>query len=167
MRGGAGSRPPGAAPVSTEAPTARPGSKDALVAARFNLLGKVPDHEIARLAGVSVRTVASYRTRHGIAGFRAPVAPKPVSAPPAAAPPAAPAEPAPTNGAPAVAASPVGLAPTGEVAWRVSIGVGDAAFERIVVGDSVAAAAERALAHAAREHAAVVTHIARLGDVLG
>lgn len=50
----------------------RPGSKDEALASRIEMLGKVPDAEVAREAGVSVRTVASYRARHGIAGYRGP-----------------------------------------------------------------------------------------------
>lgn len=50
----------------------RPGSKDAHIAAHAELLGKVPDGEVARKANVSVRTVASFRSRHGIPGYRGP-----------------------------------------------------------------------------------------------
>lgn len=50
----------------------RPGSKDALIAEHAELLGQVPDADIARRAGVSVRTVASFRARHGIPGYRGP-----------------------------------------------------------------------------------------------
>lgn len=53
-------------------PSPRPGSKDHLLVAHYNLLGEVPDAEVAREAGVSVRTVASYRARHDIAGYSGP-----------------------------------------------------------------------------------------------
>jgi hypothetical protein len=50
----------------------RPGSKDGLITEHMDLLGKVPDAEIASLAGVSMRTVASFRARHGVPGYRGP-----------------------------------------------------------------------------------------------
>jgi hypothetical protein len=49
--------------------SARPGSKDHLILAIADLLGKVPDAEVARRSGVSVRTVASFRARNKIAAF--------------------------------------------------------------------------------------------------
>ncbi len=51
---------------------ARPGSKDALVLAHRELLGNLPDREVADLAGVSVRTIASFRARHNIPAFTGP-----------------------------------------------------------------------------------------------
>jgi hypothetical protein len=53
-------------------PPPRPGSKDHLINAHWNLLGEVPDADVAREAGVSVRTVASYRARHEIPGYSGP-----------------------------------------------------------------------------------------------
>lgn len=50
----------------------RPGSKDTLIAEHAEALGRVPDAEVARRAGVSVRTVASFRARHDIPGYRGP-----------------------------------------------------------------------------------------------
>ncbi len=50
-------------------PKPRPGSKDVHIVRFFDLLGEVPDAEVARKAGVSVRTIASYRARHDIAAF--------------------------------------------------------------------------------------------------
>lgn len=47
----------------------RPGSKDGLLQEHASLLGRVPDSEIAERAGVSQRTVASYRARHDIPGY--------------------------------------------------------------------------------------------------
>ncbi len=47
----------------------RPGSKDGLLQEHAGLLGRVPDSEIAERAGVSQRTVASYRARHDIPGY--------------------------------------------------------------------------------------------------
>ena len=49
--------------------TIRAGSKDSVIAQYANQLGVVPDSEVARLAGVSVRTVASFRARHQVAGY--------------------------------------------------------------------------------------------------
>lgn len=53
-----------------DAPPPRPGSKDERIVPFHGLLGRVPDAEIARRAGVSVRTIASYRARHDIDGYR-------------------------------------------------------------------------------------------------
>jgi hypothetical protein len=56
----------------------RPGSKDADIVAHYSDLGRVPDADIAMRAGVSVRTIASFRARHDISGYRGPRR-KPVS----------------------------------------------------------------------------------------
>lgn len=53
-------------------PTRRSGSKDARIEKFFHLLGKVPDSEVARMADVSIRTVASYRARNEIPGYDGP-----------------------------------------------------------------------------------------------
>jgi len=53
-------------------PSPRPGSKDAQIHAHAELLGKVPDREVADLAGVSVRTIASFRSRHDIPAYSGP-----------------------------------------------------------------------------------------------
>ena len=58
--------------VNKAEPLVRPGSKDSLLQPAFHLLGKLPDAEIAERCGVSVRTVASYRARHKIAGYTGP-----------------------------------------------------------------------------------------------
>jgi hypothetical protein len=50
----------------------RPGSKDSLIAQHAHALGSLPDAEVARRAGVSIRTIASFRARHGIPGYRGP-----------------------------------------------------------------------------------------------
>ncbi len=50
----------------------RPGSKDSLIEKHGHLLGRMPDAAVARLAGVSVRTIASYRARHNIPGYKGP-----------------------------------------------------------------------------------------------
>lgn len=53
-------------------PNPRPGSKDQKILAHYELLGDVPDAEVAREAGVSVRTIASFRSRHDIPGYTGP-----------------------------------------------------------------------------------------------
>ncbi len=65
---------PASAGASTPPPSSpsRPGSKDPMIEQYYSLLGKVPDAEVARLADVSVRTVASYRARHSIDGYAGP-----------------------------------------------------------------------------------------------
>jgi hypothetical protein len=50
----------------------RAGSKDVLITQHAVALGQVPDAEVARRAGVSVRTIASFRARHNIPGYRGP-----------------------------------------------------------------------------------------------
>jgi hypothetical protein len=76
----------------------RAGSKDVMIALHATALGQVPDAEVARRAGVSIRTIASFRARHGIPGYRGPrravrvravkgaVSPTPVARPAAARP---------------------------------------------------------------------------------
>jgi hypothetical protein len=56
---------------------ARRRSKDALLCELRDLMGTVPDSEVARRAGVSVRTVANYRAMCGIAGYQGPRRPPP------------------------------------------------------------------------------------------
>lgn len=50
----------------------REGSKDLRIAPHAALLGRAPDAEVAKAAGVSIRTVASFRARHGIPGYAGP-----------------------------------------------------------------------------------------------
>ena len=50
----------------------RPGSKDQLIEEHRSLLGTLPDADVAKKAGVSVRTIASFRARHGIPGYSGP-----------------------------------------------------------------------------------------------
>lgn len=50
----------------------RRGSKDAKIEPFRDLLGTMPDREVAAKAGVAVRTIASYRNLHGIKGFSRP-----------------------------------------------------------------------------------------------
>lgn len=64
--------PPEPGAADGAAPRARPGSKDHLLVPHWDLLGSVPDADVAREAGVSVRTVASYRARHEIPGYSGP-----------------------------------------------------------------------------------------------
>lgn len=54
----------------TDTPASRPGSKDHLIEPLLDQLGQVSDAEVARKAGVSVRTVASYRARNQIGGYK-------------------------------------------------------------------------------------------------
>jgi len=58
--------------VRTALERLRPGSKDELIAKHAEALGNLPDAEVARLANVSIRTVASFRARHNIPGYRGP-----------------------------------------------------------------------------------------------
>lgn len=62
----------GEAKVPEGALQARGRSKDAQLWSHRDRMGVVPDSEIAILAGVSVRTVANYRTLCGIPGYTGP-----------------------------------------------------------------------------------------------
>lgn len=53
-------------------PRVRHGSQDGKIVTHFHLLGNVPDADLARASGVSIRTIASYRARHGIPGYDGP-----------------------------------------------------------------------------------------------
>jgi len=57
---------------ASAAPEPRPGSKDAQIEPHRHLLGKVPDPEVAELAGVAQRTIAHYRKMRGIPGYSGP-----------------------------------------------------------------------------------------------
>ena len=59
-------------PGESKGSSARPGSKDVQIQPYVHLLGTVPDSEVAEQAGVSVRTIASYRSRKGIPGYNGP-----------------------------------------------------------------------------------------------
>jgi len=124
------------APASERKPRRRRSKLDP-----FNdLLGKVPDAEVAAMAGVTSENVRAYRRRHGIAAeWRTAEAPVAAPAPAAAAPVAA---------AP-VAAAPVAAAPaasTGAEAYGVKVAGNDS--EYFIVGADIAqaaAAAQKAL----------------------
>lgn len=58
------------APSEVNGLEVRAGTKDADIARYKDELGVEPDHVIAERAGVSARTVASFRRRHGIKGRR-------------------------------------------------------------------------------------------------
>lgn len=51
---------------------ARPGSKDTRILPYARMLGQVPDSDVARKAGVSVRTIASFRARNAVGGYKGP-----------------------------------------------------------------------------------------------
>jgi len=51
---------------------ARPGSKDTRILPYARMLGQVPDSDVARKAGVSVRTIASFRARNQVGGYKGP-----------------------------------------------------------------------------------------------
>lgn len=59
-------------PGEVGAEEARPGSKDARILPFRDVLGTVPDSIVAKKAGVSVRTIASFRARNKIAGYSGP-----------------------------------------------------------------------------------------------
>lgn len=58
--------------ASTSSDDPRPNSKDSSIMEWFDLLGKMPDSKVASLAGVSVRTIASFRKKHAIDGYKGP-----------------------------------------------------------------------------------------------
>lgn len=55
-----------------EGTLARPGSKDTRILPYARMLGQVPDSDVARKAGVSVRTIASFRARNNVGGYKGP-----------------------------------------------------------------------------------------------
>lgn len=69
-RGGDEQLPPEPGDVNPD--EARPGSKDARILPFRESLGTVPDSIVAKKAGVSVRTIASFRARNKIAGYSGP-----------------------------------------------------------------------------------------------
>ena len=70
------SRVPQGESLPPEVGEPRPGSKDTKIEPFRELLGQVPDSEVAKQAGVSVRTIASFRSRNQIGGYRGRSAPK-------------------------------------------------------------------------------------------
>lgn len=123
-------------PPSDDAST-RMGSKDGLIARHAAALGSVPDAELAERAGVSVRTVASYRARHGIPGFRGP-----------GRPPAAP--------RPAVA-----VVGAGRKAWTVTLRRGATVLQAVVIADDI----QSAIVEAERSGHGAVESVAFVGPV--
>ena len=55
-----------------EGTVARPGSKDTRILPYARMLGQVPDSDVAKKAGVSVRTIASFRARNAVGGYKGP-----------------------------------------------------------------------------------------------
>jgi hypothetical protein len=51
---------------------ARRGPKERVLDAHRELLGQIPDADVAERTGVSVRTIAGYRKKYGIAGYSGP-----------------------------------------------------------------------------------------------
>jgi transposase len=70
------SRVPQGESLPPEVGEPRPGSKDNRIEPFRELLGEVPDSEVAKKAGVSVRTIASFRSRNQISGYKGRSAPK-------------------------------------------------------------------------------------------
>jgi hypothetical protein len=62
----------GGARASSNITEARPGSKDTRILPYLEILGRVPDSEVAKKAGVSVRTIASFRARNQVEGYKGP-----------------------------------------------------------------------------------------------
>lgn len=60
---------PAAGEVTMGPPRTRPGSKDDRIDQIRDQLGQISDREAAEMAGVSQRTITSYRQRHSIAAF--------------------------------------------------------------------------------------------------
>ncbi|MEZ4319704.1 MAG: hypothetical protein R3F61_19465 [Myxococcota bacterium] len=59
-----------------EAGETRPGSKDDRIEPYREMLGSVPDSDVAKKAGVSVRTIASFRSRNQISGYKGRATPR-------------------------------------------------------------------------------------------
>lgn len=126
------------APAPADDGGSRVGSKDALIARHAAALGSVPDAELADRAGVSVRTVASYRARHGIPGFRGPGRP------------------------PAVArTSVIGTADSGAKAWTVTLRKGGMVSQAVVIAPDI----QSAIVEAERAGQGAVEGVAYVGPV--
>lgn len=150
-------------PEAGESADSRRGPKERVLDDNRALLGSLPDSEAARRTGVSVRTIAAYRKKHGITGYAGPrrrggraepaaPAARP-AAPAAAAPSRRPAAKAATNGA------------SGNAAWRVDIRVAGESVVRYVFAPSLEAAARTATAGASSLGGQVIG-IGWVGDAL-
>lgn len=127
--------------AESDTPNPRPGSKDHLITPFYDLLGAVPDADVAKKAGVSIRTIAGYRSRLGIAGYRG-----------------AKRRGDRTSAASSVRESASGVS-FGDVAWLIHAESGD---EGVVIASDI----HGALA-AAEEAGFVVIGMKRLGAVVG
>ena len=172
-----------APPVAAAAAKKKPGrpASDSKLLPYMDMLGKVADGEIARLAGLSSKTVANFRKARSIApvsaltaqaapkaeAVAAPAKPAPAKAAPAPAPAKAapvasapPAAPAPVVEAPAPSApapEPVAAPAVSMKAWRIN----DGAKGGIVVASSLVEAATKAMATGSN-----VVSIEWIGDVI-
>ena len=120
-----------------------------------DMLGKVPDAEVAAMAGVTSENVRAYRRRHKIgADWRGRAAAAPVAAAPVAAAP--------------VAAAPVAAAPASSAALEGFAVVldGDDEVYVVLAADIAGAAANAVAAVAARKSGGRIVGIERLGGVL-
>lgn len=139
----------------------RRGPKERILDDNRDLLGSLPDSEAAKRTGVSVRTIAAYRKKHGIAGYSGPRRRGgKAEAPAAAAAPAAPT--APARRAPKSAAT---NGSSGNAAWRVDIRVGGENVVRYVFAPSLEDAARTATAGASSLGGQVIG-IGWVGDAL-
>jgi hypothetical protein len=117
----------------------RRGRKERVLDEHRELLGQLPDAEVARRTGASLRTVANYRKKRGIAAY---AGPRPRQG---AASAVAPATPAASAREIAAAPSDARRVPTGAGAWRVEIRVGGESLERFVFAATVVEAARSAI----------------------
>ena len=146
-RGRRPAKPAAAKAPSTAAKKTNPGPGRSAIAPYTDQLGKVPDSEIAAMAGLTENAVRNYRNRRGIsAPRRAPAAASAKPAAKASRQAASKASPAPAS----VAVS------AGTQAWRVQLD----GRSVIVVGDSAVDVAAQACA------AGQVTSMELLGEVL-
>ena len=137
---------PAAAPVASKAAVrGKVGGRRSAIDPYFDLLGTVPDREIAVMADVTIENVRAFRKRQGIASVfsreaAAPAAAAPAAATPAPAAPAKVAAPAAVAAPVAVAAAPV-AAPVAVAAKPVAAPVAVAAAPVAVAAAPVAVAA--------------------------
>lgn len=145
------------APAAASAAPSKPRKRKSKLDPFQDLLGKVPDAEVAAMAGVTSENVRAYRRRHSIEAEWRTKGAAPAAAPvaaPAAAPVAAPAVEAAPAPAPAVAAS-------GAQAFAVIVEGKDDVF--IVLADDFVSAANEA---AARVGGARILSLEHVGSVL-
>jgi hypothetical protein len=155
-----------AAPARAPRGDGKPGRRQSRLDPYLDLVGKVPDAEVAQKAGVTPENVRAFRNRHGIAAYyRLPTVEGEPSAPPRRGRPPKARVAAPAAAAPAPVAAPESPKLTGGVeAWALKSSSGR---RYVVLGAGFAAAAVEAVARlASADPGASVLSLERVGVAL-